>query len=134
MTAETTGPDGASVRILVVDDDSRVRRGLCALIRSSPGLSVAGEASSVGPACEAEELLAPDVVLLDLLLPSAEDGFELLSRLAAKGRPVVALSIRDVLRPAALAAGAAAFVEKCAGPDVLLQTLREVVARPAAAG
>ena len=85
-------------------------------------------------ACEAEELLSPDVVLLDVLLPSAVDGFELLSHLAAKGKPVVALSIRDVLRLAALDAGAAAFVEKCAGPDVLLETLREVVARPTAAG
>ena len=129
MTANTTRIGGTSVEILVVDNDARVRAALCALIASSPGLSVAGQASSGSGACEADEALHPDVVVLDLLLPSAEDGLDVLRRLAASGRAVVALSVRDGLRAEALAAGAVAFVEKYAGPDPLLETLRDVVAR-----
>ncbi len=112
-----------------MDNDARVRTALCALIGSSPGLSVAGEASSRSGAYEANEALGPDVVVLDILLPTAEDGLEVLKQLAATGGAVIALSIREELRTAAFAAGAAAFVEKYAGPDALLGALRDVVAR-----
>ena len=127
MAADTTGVGPA--RILLVDDDARVRRALCALIESSPVLSVAGEASSGPAAYEANEALRPDVVVLDILLPSAEDGLEVLRQLAATGRAVVVLSIREGLRADALAAGAVAFAPKYAGPDALLETLRGVLAR-----
>ena len=113
-------------RILVVDDDARVRRALCALIRSVPGLSVVAETSSGTGTLQADDELSPDVVLLDVLLPSLTEGLEVLDALVARGRAVVALSIREDLRATALAAGAAAFVEKYAGPDALLQVLREV--------
>jgi CheY-like chemotaxis protein len=139
VTANTTGTAGAPAQILVVDDDARVRAAVCALIESS-GLPVAGEASSGTGAYQAIEALDPDIVVLDLLLPSAEDGLdvllpsaedglEVLRRLVASGRPVVALSIREGLRAQAIAAGAVAFVAKYAGPDALLETLHEVVAR-----
>jgi DNA-binding NarL/FixJ family response regulator len=129
VTATTTGTGGRHAKVLVVDSDSRVRAALCALIGSSPGLSVAGEASSRSAAYAASEALCPDVVVLDILLPSVDDGLEVLSHLAASGRAVVALSIREGLRAAAFAAGAVAFVEKYAGPDALLESLRDVVAR-----
>ncbi len=129
MTTDPPGTDGRSAEVLVVDNDTRVRAALCALISSSPGFSVAGEASSRSAAYAANEALCPDVVVLDILLPSREDGLEVLSHLAASGRAVVALSIREELRAAASAAGAVAFVEKYAGPDALLETLRGVVAR-----
>lgn len=133
MTAYETGAGGTSTTILVVDDDARVRAALCALIASTPGLSVAGEASSRSAAYAANQALAPDVVVLDILLPTAEDGLEALGHLAATGRPVVALSIREGLRGAAFAAGAVAFVEKYAGPDALLDALLHVAAGVSAA-
>ena len=111
-------------RVLLVDDDARVRTALRALIRSSYGVSVAGEASSASEAMLADEELDPDVVVLDILLPSAREGLDVLKRLVGRGREVIALSIRVELRRAALAAGAAAFVEKGVSPDVLLDVLR----------
>jgi len=114
----------ATRRVLVVDDDARVRLALCALLTSCHGLSVAGHASSGPDALRADEQLGPDVVLLDLLLPSAQEGLDVLRRLVGRGREVVALSIRVQLRRAALDAGAAAFVEKGVSPDVLLEVLR----------
>lgn len=112
----------------MADDDGRVRRALCALIESSPGLAVAGEARSATATLRADRELAPDIVLLDVLLPTAEDGLDVLRRLAANDRPVVALSVRESFRAIVLAAGAAAFVEKYAGPDELLATLSRVAA------
>lgn len=120
--------------ILIVDDDARVRRALCALIECSPGLSVAGEASTKSAAYQADEALGPDVVILDILLPTAQDGLEVLEDLAETGRAVVALSLSEGLRAAAFAAGAGAFVEKYAGPDALLQAVRDVLARMCAHG
>ncbi|HEX2047841.1 MAG TPA: response regulator transcription factor [Acidimicrobiales bacterium] len=134
MTADSTSPEERLARVLVVDDDARVRRALCALLRSSPGLCVAGEAASGPATLRADEELRPDVVLLDILLPSADDGLAVLDRLAAKGRAVVALSVREGLRPAVMAAGAAGFVDKYSGPDALLATLVEVLARTGGRG
>lgn len=113
----------------MVDDDARVRRALCALLRSAPGLSVAGEAASGAATLHADDELAPDIVLLDILLPSSGDGFAVLDRLAARGRTVVALSVQEAFRASTLAAGAAAFVGKYAGADALLATLQDVAAR-----
>lgn len=134
MTANIFTTGRRPARILVVDDDARVRRALCALLGSAPGLSVAGEASSGPTTLQADEDLAPDIVLLDILLPSPDEGLAVLNRLAAKGRTVVAFSVREALRTSVLAAGAAAFVGKYAGPDALLAALREVAAGKGAAG
>ena len=123
MIADLTGA-GVTRRVLVVDDDARVRQALRALIASSEGLSLAGEASSATDALRADDNLVPDVVLLDLLLPSAGDGLAVIDALVARGREVVALTIRVELRAAALEAGAAAFLEKGVTPDALLDVLR----------
>jgi two-component system nitrate/nitrite response regulator NarL len=136
VTADITRTAGGRARVLVVDDDARVRRAVCALIRYSPGLAVAGEASSATETLRADDELAPDIVLLDLLLPSPDEGLDVLRRLATGGRTVVALSVREGLRTTAVAAGAAAFVEKYAGADELLAALVKVApavrpARPA---
>ncbi len=109
----------------MVDDDPRVRHALRTLIESSAGLSVSGEASSAPEAIRADDMLVPDVVLLDLLLPRAEEGLRALAELVERGRAVVVLSIRAALRAAALEAGAVTFVEKGGDPDVLLAALRE---------
>src|SRR5437588_4020122 len=113
-------------RVLVVDNDARVRQALSALIRSTPGVVAVGEASSGDATLRADEELSPDIVLLDVLLPSLVDGVEALRHLVARGRAVIAVSIRGDLRAAALAAGAVAFVVKFAGADAVLKALREV--------
>lgn len=113
-------------RILVIDDDGRVRQALRALIEACEGLSYAGEASSSITGRDAAAALTPDVIILDLLLPSAEEGFDLLSFLVSRGFVVVALSVREALQAAALQAGAAGFVGKPAGGGALLDLLLEL--------
>lgn len=113
------------LRVLVVDDDLRVRRGLRGLIECAPDLTVVGEA---GSACGARRLdleLDPDVVVLDLLLPQASDGMDVLRELRGRDRPVVAISRMGELGSQAMAEGAHAFLEKH-GRDVddLLEMIR----------
>ena len=113
------------LRILIVDDDARVRRALGGLIECAPDLTVVGEAGSTRGARRLDLALGPDVVVLDLLLPQAADGLGVLRELRGRGRPVVAISRMGELGPQAMGAGAHAFLEKH-GRDVddLLDMIR----------
>ena len=113
------------VRVLIVDDDARVRRALRSLIDSSPDLTVVGEAASTRSAKRLDLELVPDVVVLDLLLPQAPDGMGVLGELRGRDRPVVAISQIGELRRQAMMAGAHGFLEKH-GRDVddLLDMIR----------
>ena len=113
------------LRVLVVDDDLRVRRALRGLIEWAADLTVVGEAGSARSAGRLDLELDPDVVVLDLLLPRASDGMQVLQELRGRGRPVVAISRMGELGPQAMVAGAHAFLEKH-GRDVddLLEMIR----------
>jgi DNA-binding NarL/FixJ family response regulator len=116
---------GPKLRVLIVDDDARVRRALRGLIECSPDLTVIGDAGSAWSAERLDLELLPDVVVLDLLLPQAMDGMRVLRELRRLGRPVVAISGTGELGPEAVVAGAHAFLEKH-GRDVddLLDMIR----------
>ena len=105
-----TGPGdprkASKLRVLIVDDDARVRRALRGLIECAPDLMVVGEAGSTRSAMRLDLELDPDVVVLDLLLPQAPDGMEVLRQLRGRDRPVVAISRMGELGPAAMARGA----------------------------
>ena len=113
------------LRVLIVDDDARVRRALRSLIECSSDLTVVGEAGSARSARRLDLELGPDVVVLDLLLPQAPDGMQVLQEFRGRGRPVVAISRMGELGPEAMAEGAHAFLEKH-GRDVddLLEMIR----------
>lgn len=57
-------------RILVADDHEVVRRGLCALLQAQPDWEVCGEAGDGREALEKTQKLKPDVVILDIGMPS----------------------------------------------------------------
>jgi DNA-binding NarL/FixJ family response regulator len=112
------------IRVLVVDDDARVRRALRELIDASEGMRVVAIAGDASNALRADECAGPAVALVDVLLPSQPDGIGVVRELALRGRPVVATSVSAAARNDALSAGALCFVEK--GPDTqpLLTALR----------
>jgi DNA-binding NarL/FixJ family response regulator len=113
------------LRVLIVDDDARVRRALRSLIESAPDLTVVGEAASARSSRQLDQQLLPDVVILDLLLPHASDGIDVLRELRRRNRPVVAVSVMPELGPEAMAAGACAFLEKDGqASDTLLNIVR----------
>jgi DNA-binding NtrC family response regulator len=116
------------IRVLVVDDDARVRRALHDLIDASGGMQVVATAAGVGEALEVDARTGPLVALVDVL-PDRADGVELVRALAGRGRRVVAISVSAAVRDDALAAGAVRFVEKAPDAQRLLTALRHSAER-----
>jgi DNA-binding NarL/FixJ family response regulator len=57
------------IRVLIADDHTIVRQGICSLLKSRDDMSVVGEASTGKEAIEKVEALRPDVALLDISMP-----------------------------------------------------------------
>src|SRR5207245_10993917 len=60
------------IRVLLVDDQSVVRRGLRLRFHLEPDLEVVGEASSGTEALTLAQTLTPDVVLMDIQMPDLD--------------------------------------------------------------
>jgi len=120
--------DGKIMRVLIADDEPRVRSALRLLLRYYPGVAVAGEADNVERALELVARHRPDLLLLDWEL-LGRNSATVLERLRAsrQGLAVIALSGRPEARRAALAAGVDAFVSKGDPPERLLATLQTVL-------
>ena len=117
------------IRIAIVDPQPAVRAGLASLLRSEPGLVPVGSAGSADEALETVARTAPDLVLLEPLLGTA-DGLQLIRRITgAEGGPrVVAYTeVGDpALEVALRVAGADGLVDKQAPPEQLFEALRTV--------
>lgn len=59
----------APIHLLIVEDQTIVREGLCAMLATKPGLSVAGVAADGEEAVQQALRLRPDVIVMDLLMP-----------------------------------------------------------------
>lgn len=117
-------------RILLADDHAVLRAGLRLLLNSQEGLEVVGEASTGVETLSLARELQPDLILLDLSMPSM-DGLEALPtlrRLAPKSR-ILILTMHDdpqYLRRA-LSSGAAGYVLKRAADVELLSAVWAVL-------
>ena len=58
-----------TIRVLVADDHAIVRKGICALLATEPGIEVVGEARDGNDVIAASQRLQPDVILMDLVMP-----------------------------------------------------------------
>jgi len=87
-------PAHSAGSVLVVDDDSELREGLCDVLVEE-GYSVVGATDGADALEHLSEFALPDVVVLDLGMPRM-DGYEFLERRAAdellKGIPVIVIS------------------------------------------
>ena len=115
------------IRVLIVDDQASIRRGLRMRLGLEPDIEVIDEAADGASAVRLARLLAPDVVLMDLEMPSM-DGIAATAavRRASPATAVVMLTLHDdaATRARAAAAGAAAFVSKCRMDEHLLEAIR----------
>ncbi|MFD7548897.1 response regulator [Streptomyces sp. NPDC059816] len=120
-----------AIKVLLVDDDPLVRAGLSLMLGGAEDIEIAGQA---GDGCEVLALvdrLAPDVVLMDIRMPTV-DGLTATELLRARaGAPEVILlttfhADEQVLR--ALRAGAAGFVLKDTQPAEIVDAVRKVAA------
>jgi len=117
------------IRLLLVDDEARVRRGLRMCMSGEPDFEVIGEAEEGGAAVFLTTELHPDVVVLDLHMRGI-DGFEAAKQIAESepSARVVILSLQDDsgARKEALASGASAFVGKQEGIGRLFEVIRGI--------
>jgi DNA-binding NarL/FixJ family response regulator len=115
------------IRVLIADDHDVVRRGLEQLFFGIDDMELVGEATNGAEAAEMAATRDPDVVLMDLSMPSV-DGVEGTRRIKAAqpGLPVVILtsfSERDRILDA-IDAGAVGYLLKDAEPEELLRGVR----------
>ncbi|KEQ24825.1 response regulator [Paenibacillus tyrfis] len=118
------------ITILIVDDHSIVRQGLCALFKIQPDCRVVGEADSGESAVRLAAELVPDVVLTDLVMPGM-DGVEAtrqVKQVSPRSQVIVLTSYHEDehIFPA-LRAGALSYVLKDIEPEQLVETVRRAV-------
>jgi NarL family two-component system response regulator LiaR len=121
--------NGKSIRVLVADDHAIVRRGLCALLATEPGIEVVGEAHDGREAVRQAQRFRPDVIVMDLVMPGT-DGLEAIRRLQANQPEVRILVLTsfsgdDKVFPA-VKAGALGYLLKDSEPEDLIQAIQQV--------
>jgi two-component system, NarL family, response regulator LiaR len=120
---------GRPIAILIADDHPVVRQGLRAFLQTQDGLEVVGEASDGAEAAELAGRLAPDVVLMDLVMPGL-DGVEATRRIrevSPSTKVVVLTSFGDDERVIpSVRAGAAGYLLKDVHPQELAEAVRRV--------
>jgi len=125
------------IRIVIADDHPVVRSGLRALLGTLPGLEVVGEAVDGETAVREVQLLAPDVVLMDVRMPGI-GGVEATRRIraAVPGTAVLVLTMYDddATVVTAMRAGAQGYLLKGAQQDEIAAGIRAVAAGQAIFG
>jgi two-component system chemotaxis response regulator CheB len=108
------------IRVLIVDDSAIVRKILSEVLRSEPGIEVAGTAPDAYVAAEKIRTLKPDVVTLDIEMPRM-DGLTFLRKIM-QSRPVPVIVVSSLAQEScavaveALRSGAVDILAKPAGP------------------
>lgn len=115
------------ISILIVDDHAVVRQGVQTFLQTQADLEVIGTSSSGEESLEMVAAYAPDIVLMDLVMPGL-DGVETTRRLkqiSPRTQVIVLTSYHeDVHIFPALRAGALSYLLKDVGPDELAETIR----------
>lgn len=116
------------ITVLLVDDHEMVRRGVRAFLETQPGIAVVAEAGGGEEAVRLAAEHAPDVALMDLIMPGM-DGVEATRRLVARSprtNVIMLTSYHDDehIFPA-IRAGALSYVLKEVGPDELAAAVRK---------
>jgi DNA-binding NarL/FixJ family response regulator len=118
------------VRVLIVDDQEFIRRGIRAALLTAPEIHVCGEASNGQDAITKAQQLTPDVVLMDISMPYLDglEGTRELCRVLPGIHVITVSQYDDIpgLQNEALKAGAVTHVSKMAIWDDLVPTLRSL--------
>jgi len=124
----STGPS-RRVSLLIVDDHAVTRAGVASIMSASQQVDVLGEASSLSEARQWLARVQPDVVIVDVRLTDGS-GLDLVrERAGQRDAPkfvVFTMFAGPEIETAALAAGAAAVVDKNAASSRLVQKVLEL--------
>ena len=117
------------IRVMLVDDQNLVRKGVRSLLELSEEIEVIAEASDGVEAIRTVPEIAPDVVLLDMRMPG-KSGLDVLQELSAEGTlpPTIILTTfdDDEMVLAGIKAGARGFLLKDVSLEELVSAIRTV--------
>ena len=117
------------IRVVLVDDQTLVRKGVRSLLELADDIEVVGEANDGASAIERVPELAPDVLLLDIRMPG-KTGIDVLKELSESGTlpPTIILTTfdDDDLVLAGIQAGARGYLLKDVALEELLSAVRTV--------
>jgi DNA-binding NarL/FixJ family response regulator len=120
-----------TIRVLVADDQALMRGGFRMILDAQDDLEVVGEAIDGADAVRQYDQLRPDVVVMDVRMPTM-DGIEATRRLTAGEHPARVLILTtfdlDEYVYEALRAGASGFLLKDRPPEELVAAVRVVAA------
>src|SRR5512146_98401 len=122
-------PDTNRIKVLIVDDHQVVRQGLRTFLELHEDMDVIGEAGDGMVAVEMVRQLAPDVVLMDLVMPRL-DGIAATRQVKALGGATRVIALTsftedDKVFPA-IQAGASSYLLKDVSPDDLVEAIHAV--------
>lgn len=115
------------IRVLVVDDHTIMRDGICALLAVAGDMEVVGEAANGREALDMVKQLAPDVVLMDIAMPIM-NGLEATRRICREFPKTKVLALtqyddKEFVFPV-IEAGACGFISKAAASLELVLGIR----------
>jgi len=120
-----------AIRVLIVDDHKVVRQGLRLFLRVDPDIEIVGEAANGAEAVERARQLAPDVVLMDILMP-VMDGIAATAAIRKERPEIEVLGLTSILEDSAVVeimrAGAIGYLLKDLDGDDLCRAIRAAAA------
>jgi DNA-binding NarL/FixJ family response regulator len=118
-----------SIRIIVADDHPVLRKGLREVIEEDPSLEVVAEAGDGDTTLDKIETMRPDVVVLDIDMPS-RDGLDVLKELRARGLDtaviVLTLHADERLLIQAIDLGARGYILKDSALPAIVEAIKTV--------
>jgi DNA-binding NarL/FixJ family response regulator len=125
------------IRVLIADDHTIFRDGMTALLKLAAGIEVVGEAGTGEEAVARAAQLAPDVILMDVVMPDLNGVVatqRILRRHPDAGVVMLTMLEDDETVFAAMCAGARGYILKGAGKAEVLHTIQVVAAGSAMFG